>query len=113
MSTDVPYKKKGLTKSCILTCQPAVVGLTKSDGIHYSPHGIRINAVCPGYVETPLISGTPESERIIAFLLDNSPVKRLVSPDEVADGMVFLASPLSSAMYASTLSLDLGISNST
>ncbi|OAA82277.1 NAD(P)-binding domain protein [Akanthomyces lecanii RCEF 1005] len=101
-----------LYQTAYTAAKHAVVGLTKSDGIHYGPRGIRINAVCPGYVETPLISSAPESERVVGFLLDNTPVKRLVGPDEVADGIVFLASPMSSAMQASTLSLDLGISSS-
>lgn len=90
----------------------AVVGLTKSDGVHYGPHGIRVNAVCPGYVETPLISSLANAAAVTALMLRNTPVERLVSPDEVADGIVFLASTMSSAMMASTLSLDLGISSS-
>ncbi|KAJ6788068.1 hypothetical protein PWT90_02515 [Aphanocladium album] len=101
-----------LYQTAYTAAKHAVVGLTKSDGIHYSPHGIRINAVCPGYVETPLVRNAPESDKVVDFLLENSPVKRLVSPDEVADGIVFLASPMSSAMQASTLSLDLGINTS-
>ncbi|KAJ3478307.1 hypothetical protein NLG97_g8613 [Lecanicillium saksenae] len=85
-----------LYQTAYTAAKHAVVGLTKSDGIHYAPQGIRINA----------------SDKVVGFLLENSPIKRLVSPDEVADGIVFLASPMSSAMQASTLSLDLGINAS-
>lgn len=102
-------KKERIYRRDFANSSPAVVGLTKSDGIHYAPHGIRINAVCPGFVETPLLLDAPESDKTVAFLYDNIPVRRLVTPDEVADGVVFLASPMSSAMHASTLSLDLGV----
>ncbi|ATY58758.1 NAD(P)-binding domain [Cordyceps militaris] len=101
-----------LYQSAYTAAKHAVVGLTKSDGVHYGPHGIRVNAVCPGYVETPLITGMANAAAVTALMLRNTPVERLVSPDEVADGIVFLASTMSSAMMASTLSLDLGISSS-
>ncbi|KAM3434801.1 hypothetical protein NHJ13734_005820 [Beauveria thailandica] len=101
-------------QSAYTAAKHAVVGLTKSDGMHYAPHGIRINAVCPGYVDTPLLVDAIERDKVDSFLrhVAKVPVPRLVDSDEIADGIVFLASRMSSAMQASTLALDLGVSSS-
>ncbi|OAA45866.1 NAD(P)-binding domain protein [Beauveria brongniartii RCEF 3172] len=100
-------------QSAYTAAKHAVVGLTKSDGLHYARHGIRINAVCPGYVDTPLLVDAVQRDRMDAFLRGAMvPVQRLIESDEIADGIVFLASRMSSAMHASTLALDLGIHSS-
>jgi NAD(P)-dependent dehydrogenase (short-subunit alcohol dehydrogenase family) len=106
-------KNPPTSSTCILTFS-AVVGLTKSDGLHYAPHGIRINAVCPGYVDTPLLVDAIERDKLDSFLRHAAkvPVPRLIDSDEIADGIVFLASQMSSAMQASTLALDLGLNSS-
>ncbi|KAF1736861.1 putative oxidoreductase YxjF [Beauveria bassiana] len=101
-------------QSAYTAAKHAVVGLTKADGLHYAPHGIRINAVCPGYVDTPLLVDAIERDKLDSFLRHAAkvPVPRLIETDEIADGIVFLASPMSSAMQASTLVLDLGLNSS-
>ncbi|KAJ6779519.1 hypothetical protein PWT90_06370 [Aphanocladium album] len=107
---DLLFRPRQLGKK-LTTVVLAVVGLTKADAISYSPYNIRINAICPGYVATPLIvTDEPENEVGLQILKDNVPLNRLVLPEEIADGIVFLASQLSSGMQASTLSVDLGLS---
>lgn len=82
-----------------------VIGLTRADAIAYAPRDIRINAICPGYVLTPLIqanmgSGTMQAEQ------EKIPVGRLASMEEIADHITFLASPMSSYMYGSSVIAD-------
>lgn len=82
-----------------------VIGLTRADAIAYATKGIRINAICPGYVDTPLIRSATQTEtmqREIAKI----PVNRLADVDEIADHITFLASPLSSYMYGSAMVAD-------
>jgi NAD(P)-dependent dehydrogenase (short-subunit alcohol dehydrogenase family) len=75
----------------------AVMGMTKSAAIEHGPEGLRINAVCPGIVDTPFISdlkalkGGNEQDPVFA-----NPLGRLCYPDEIADATVFLSSTMSS-----------------
>jgi len=84
-----------------------VVGLTKSDAITYAAHGIRINAICPGYVNTPLLK-----EATVAGAMDSeiakTPMQRMADPEEIGDSIVFLASPMSSFMTGASLVVDGG-----
>lgn len=82
-----------------------VVGLTRADAIAYAPKGIRINAVCPGYVATPLVQGTMQSAAIQREI-DKIPVGRMAEMEEIADHITFLASPLSSYMYGASMVAD-------
>ncbi|OJJ54348.1 hypothetical protein ASPSYDRAFT_81987 [Aspergillus sydowii CBS 593.65] len=84
-----------------------VVGLTRADAIAYAPKGIRINAVCPGYVATPLVQGTMRSA-VIQKEIDKIPVGRMAEMEEIADHITFLASPLSSYMYGASMVADGG-----
>ncbi|RFU77004.1 short-chain dehydrogenase reductase sdr [Trichoderma arundinaceum] len=77
----------------------AVVGMTKADASSYAGTNIRINAICPGYIETPMIKGGTASlvqGHPLHSHVQNTPLKRLGLPEEIADSIVFLASPLSS-----------------
>lgn len=85
----------------------AVLGLTRSEGVLYAPQGIRINALCPGYTASPLIESSEQLKRAISDLVrERVPVGRLAAPEEIADAVVFLASPMSSYMYGQALVLD-------
>ncbi|EXJ85877.1 hypothetical protein A1O1_06246 [Capronia coronata CBS 617.96] len=83
----------------------AVLGFTKTDAVAYASHGIRINAICPGYVATPLLkeataSGAMQKE------IERTPAGRLAETEEIADSIAFLASPMSSFMYGAGLVVD-------
>jgi NAD(P)-dependent dehydrogenase (short-subunit alcohol dehydrogenase family) len=67
-----------------------VLGLTQAAALEYAPHGVRVNAVGPGYIDTPLLEGIPEKVR--AGLVALHPIGRLGRSDEVADLVVWLSS---------------------
>ena len=84
-----------------------VVGLTKAAANEFSEQGIRINALCPGPVETPFISSFPSSwtER----LLGGTPIRRLAQPDEISQAVLWLASDASSYVVGTAFSVDGGV----
>ncbi|KAH8655195.1 3-oxoacyl-reductase [Xylariales sp. PMI_506] len=87
-----------------------VIGLTKGDGNAYGPLGIRINAISPGYVETPLVAQTMSRDANAPLTQDiaKTPLRRIATMDEIGDSITYLASPLSSFMQSSTLVVDGG-----
>ncbi|KAJ5596722.1 short chain dehydrogenase/reductase family oxidoreductase, partial [Penicillium hetheringtonii] len=70
-----------------------VMGLTKTDAKIYAKKGIRINAICPGYIVTPLIAGSIHSGSMDNEF-ERTPVGRAGTVEEIADSIAFLASPL-------------------
>ncbi|WP_049293598.1 glucose 1-dehydrogenase [Franconibacter helveticus] len=86
-----------------------VVGLTKSAGLEYAPKGIRINAVCPGIIETPMVAGMLESQpEAMAELMKEVPMARLGRAQEIADAVLWLCSPGSSFIVGHALPVDGG-----
>ena len=73
-----------------------VIGLTKAAALDYATQGIRINAVAPGIVRTPMIERWLQDETFAANLLDSSPMHRAADPDEIAGTVLFLCSPMAS-----------------
>lgn len=86
-----------------------VIGLTRSAAIEYAARGIRINAVCPGTIETPMVkemlAKEPEAMREI---LRDQPIGRLGRPEEIADAVLWLCSPASSFVIGHALVVDGG-----
>lgn len=72
----------------------AEVAMTKSSALEAVPHGIRINAVCPGLVDTPMIATLDAEHR--KSLSAAHPLGRIARPDEIADAVVWLCSDKSS-----------------
>ncbi len=91
----------------------AVLSLTRALAVDHLAEGVRVNAVCPGTTATPWIQRLlDESEDTVderARLEARQPHGRLVTPDEVADAIVYLASPRSASTNGVTLSVDAGI----
>lgn len=85
-----------------------VVGLTKSAAIEYAKANIRVNAVCPGFVETDIIDPIPD--KIIDFSIRYGvPMKRLGKPAEVADAIAYLLSDAASFITGHSLRIDGGM----
>ncbi|ETS84346.1 hypothetical protein PFICI_02371 [Pestalotiopsis fici W106-1] len=85
----------------------AVIGLTRTEANKYAQHGIRINAICPGYVDTALLKEATAAGHMEAEILA-TPMKRIGQVEEVVDCIIFLASSMSSFMSGSTLIVDGG-----
>ncbi|OCL14886.1 NAD(P)-binding protein [Glonium stellatum] len=81
-----------------------LLGLTRSDALDFAKKGIRVNAVCPGFVNTPLI--TPAVKELLQPNIDKTPMGRLAHVQEIADGVVFLASERASYITGTTLTID-------
>lgn len=67
-----------------------VIGFTKTWSRELGPKGIRVNAVAPGFIETPILSTIPE--KVIHDMVDRVPLKRLGKPEDIANVYAFLAS---------------------
>jgi 2,5-dichloro-2,5-cyclohexadiene-1,4-diol dehydrogenase 1 len=85
----------------------AVLGLTRAAALDYAAQNIRVNAVQPGTIRTPMLDGlfaaSPESEQ---FLVARTPMGRLGKPEEIAEGVVWLLSDKASYVTATGLSID-------
>lgn len=84
-----------------------VMGLTKSSAVQYARDGIRINALCPGYVATPLLQSSAASD-VMHEEIEKTPMGRLAGMEEIADCVVFLGSEMSSFVTAAGLVSDGG-----
>jgi NAD(P)-dependent dehydrogenase (short-subunit alcohol dehydrogenase family) len=87
-----------------------VLGLTKVAAIEYATKGIRVNAVCPGFIATAMLerAGLLADEKLRQVLSELHAQKRLGRPEEVAEAVVFLASTRSSFVTGHPLLVDGG-----
>lgn len=87
----------------------AEIGMTKSSAIEYASRGIRINVICPGLVDTPLIAKMLEENKAFAdHLVDSHPIGRIARASEISDAVVWLCSDKSSYLVGAALPLDGG-----
>jgi NAD(P)-dependent dehydrogenase (short-subunit alcohol dehydrogenase family) len=96
------------------TAKHAVVGFVRALAQETVKSGVTVNAVCPGYTDTDLVQGGIEQiiaktgrtrEQALADLLKDKPNGRLITPQEVADAVLFLCSPGASAITGTTLTV--------
>ena len=99
----------GAGRAAYHAAKHGVLGLTKCAAIEYAPKGIRINAVCPGTIDTPMVhsmieSGDLSKEEAISLM----PIGRLGRQDEIADAVLWLSSQASSFVVGQAISVDGG-----
>lgn len=86
-----------------------VVGLTKALACDWGQDGIRVNAIAPGYIRTPLVEGLIDQGKLDAKVIRRrTPVGELLAPEDVANAMVFLASPLARMITGTVVTVDGG-----
>ena len=95
--------------SAYVASKHGVVGLTKTAALEYAKLGIRVNAVCPGVIETPMVqrlsSGQPQmGEALVAA----EPIGRVGQPEEIAESVVWLCSDAASFVTGHAMSVDGG-----
>jgi NAD(P)-dependent dehydrogenase (short-subunit alcohol dehydrogenase family) len=86
-----------------------VIGLTKSAALEYAPKGIRINAVCPGTIDTPMVTDmVAKGDVEMTEALRNQPIGRLGTAEEIAAAVLWLCSPGDSFVVGVALPVDGG-----
>ena len=86
-----------------------VIGLTRSAALEYAPRGIRVNAVCPGTIETPMVTDMiAKGELSVPEAVANQPIGRLGRADEIAGAVLWLCSPGASLVVGVALPVDGG-----
>jgi NAD(P)-dependent dehydrogenase (short-subunit alcohol dehydrogenase family) len=85
-----------------------VVGMTEAMALELAPYNIRVNAVAPGIIETPMINFLKTDSQSLENSLNRIPLRRLGKPEEVSNLVLFLASDESSYITGSTLVIDGG-----
>jgi NAD(P)-dependent dehydrogenase (short-subunit alcohol dehydrogenase family) len=87
----------------------AVLGLTRSAALEYAPRGVRINAVCPGTIDTPMVTTmVANGELDLADAIAKQPIGRLGTGDEIAAAVLWLCSPGASLVVGVALPVDGG-----
>lgn len=105
-------------KSAYVAAKHGLEGLSKTAALEGAAHGVTSNCVNPGYVRTPLVEqqvadqaaahGIPEDRVLGEVMLQDSAIKRLIEPSEVAEAVAYLCTPQASFMTGTSLVLDGG-----
>ncbi|GGF10777.1 glucose 1-dehydrogenase [Williamsia phyllosphaerae] len=96
-------------QSAYAAAKHGMLGMTKSAALDYADQGVRINAICPGIIDTPMMDrfsgGTPEGRaRVIA----QEPIGRMGRPEEIASAVLWLCSPLAAFTIGHAMVVDGG-----
>jgi len=85
----------------------AVIGMVKTWARELGSKGIRANAICPGYIETPILSAMPE--KVLKMIEDKVPMGRLGQPEEIANAYAWLASDEASYINGAVIEVSGGV----
>ncbi|MBU8546996.1 MULTISPECIES: SDR family NAD(P)-dependent oxidoreductase [Roseomonadaceae] len=98
----------GANRSVYTATKHAIEGLTKAMAFELGPKGIRVNAVAPGFVETPLTQAFLADEKIRTSQIRRMPLGRIMTVEDIMGAIVFLASPASAMVTGTSLVIDGG-----
>ncbi len=108
----------GARKSAYVSSKHALVGLTKAVALETAEHGVTVNAICPGYVWTPMVerqledlvqaNGLTREEVIRNIMLTAQPTRKFVQPEEIGALAVFLCGDMARSITGTTISVDGG-----
>jgi NAD(P)-dependent dehydrogenase (short-subunit alcohol dehydrogenase family) len=98
-------------RSAYYASKHAVIGLTRSAALDYAAMGVRINAVCPGMVNTPMAAFVTKGydPDIVRRMVAQEPIGRFGEPEEIAAAVLWLCSPDASFMVGHAMAVDGGI----
>lgn len=85
-----------------------VVSLTEALAAHWASRGVRVNAVAPGWTDTPFVRREGRTDKDFQSIVEATPQGRLLDPAEIAEVILFLLSPAASAVTGSTINCDGG-----
>lgn len=96
--------------SAYVASKHGVIGLTKTAALEYAKSGIRVNAVCPGAIDTPMMGRiTGDEPRLVDRMVATEPVGRMGTADEIAASVVWLCSDAASFVTGHTMAVDGGM----
>ena len=105
-------------KSAYVTAKHGLIGFTRSAALEGGAHGITVNAICPSYVQTPLVEGQiadqaqthqlTRDEVLEKVMLAPAAIKRLIRPEEIASLVVYLCSEEAGVITGADWAIDLG-----
>jgi NAD(P)-dependent dehydrogenase (short-subunit alcohol dehydrogenase family) len=92
-----------------ITSKHAVVGLTRSVGAEVAKEGIRVNAICPGLMDTPMFRSSNFTPEQLNQMLQMKPIGRFAQPEEVAEAIVWLSGSGASYVVGAAIAVDGGV----
>lgn len=98
----------GANRTVYTATKHAIEGLTKAMAFELGPKGIRVNAVAPGFVETPLTRAFLADEKVRTSQIRRMPLGRIMTVEDIMGAIVFLASPASAMVTGTSLVIDGG-----
>jgi NAD(P)-dependent dehydrogenase (short-subunit alcohol dehydrogenase family) len=96
--------------SAYSTTKAALAGMSRAMAVEYSAFDVRVNYICPGYAETAMTERILRNQVVRQGLLDRTPMKRFVHPEDIAKAALFLASDDASFITGEGLTVDGGMS---
>ncbi|HOB49635.1 MAG TPA: SDR family oxidoreductase [Mycobacterium sp.] len=106
--TSLNARQPAIGMSAYCAAKAGLSMLTEVAALELGPHGIRVNAVAPGFVHTPLTQGAAAIPGVVEEYLENTALGRAGTPEDVAAAVVFLCSPQSSWLTGDVLDLNGG-----
>jgi NAD(P)-dependent dehydrogenase (short-subunit alcohol dehydrogenase family) len=113
MSSGYGLVSSSLGVSAYTASKHGIIGLTKAAALEYATAGIRVNAVVPGWIRTPMVDGALENApELETRILDQKPFGRMGRPEEVAEAVVWLCSDAASFVTGHSMIIDGGLLSS-